>query len=195
MEDIYVPGEYERPHMDVNIGSMGQHGDDYIRPNADLETRPQIISKEQLKCMHPEGFDGIGEFKDFEYHIELDPKFKPRIQTPHKVALSTEPRLKKELDEMEMQAIIDKPTGPTEWLNNLVIREKGDGQLCICLDPKYLNEAIKREHHPIPSLEQITPQLSAKQGCWNVKHDATSSLMTTFCNLLGGTNSCECLLD
>ena len=27
-------------------------------------------------------FGGIGELKDFEYHIELDPEFKPRVQTP-----------------------------------------------------------------------------------------------------------------
>ena len=74
--------------------------------------------------MYPECFDGIGEFKNFEYHAELDPKFKPRIQTSHKVALSIEPKLKKQLDKMERQGIIDKPTGPTEWLNNLVIREK-----------------------------------------------------------------------
>ena len=45
--------------------------------------------------------------------------------------------------------MIDKPADPTEWLNNLAIREKPDGLLHICLDPKYLNEAIKREHHPI----------------------------------------------
>ena len=51
--------------------------------------------------MYLECFDGIAELKDFEYHIELDPMFKPRIQTPHKVALSKEPRLKKELDKME----------------------------------------------------------------------------------------------
>ena len=106
---------------------MEHHGDDYIRPNADLETKPQIKSKEQLKHMSPECFDGIGEFKNFEYHIELDLKFKPRIQTPHKVSLFIEPRLKKELDQMERQGIIDKPTGPRECLNNLVIKEKGDG--------------------------------------------------------------------
>ena len=91
---------------------------------------------------------------------------------------------------MEKQGIkIDKPTGSTEWLNNLVIREKGDGQLHICLDPKYLNEAIKREYHPRPTLEQITPKLcgstlfsklDTKQGYWNVKLDEASSLMTTF---------------
>ena len=34
--------------------------------------------------MYPECFDGIGDFKDSEYNIELDPKFKPRIQTLHK---------------------------------------------------------------------------------------------------------------
>ena len=52
---------------------MEKDGDDYIRPNADLEMKPQIRSKEQLEYMYSECLDGIGEFKDFEYHIELDP--------------------------------------------------------------------------------------------------------------------------
>ena len=189
IKDVYVPEELKRPHTDVNTVSVEQQGNDYIRPNADLETGPQIRNKEQLKHMYPECFDGIAEFKNFEYHIELDPKFKPRIQTPHKVALSIEPKLKKELDQMEKQGITDKPTGPTEWLNNLIIREKSDGQLHIYLDPKYLNEAIKREHHPIPTLEQITPnlcgstlfsKLDAKQGYWNVKLYTSLSLITKF---------------
>ena len=67
------------PHAGVNTVSMKQDGNDYIRPNAALETRPQISRKEQLKCMYSESYDGIGEFEKFEYHIELDPKFKPRI--------------------------------------------------------------------------------------------------------------------
>ena len=58
---------------------MEQDGDDYTRSNADLERKPQIGSKEQLNCMYSECLDGTGEFKDFEYHIELDPG-KPRIQ-------------------------------------------------------------------------------------------------------------------
>ena len=55
--------------------------------------------------------------------------------------------------------MIDEPTDPTQWLNNLVIREKGDGQLHSCLGPKCLNEAIKREHHPIPTSEHLTSNL------------------------------------
>ena len=65
---------------------MEEHGDDYIMPNADLETGLQIRSKAQLKCMYVfRMFGWIGKFNDCEYHIKLDPKFKPRVQTPHKV--------------------------------------------------------------------------------------------------------------
>ena len=68
LEDVYVPGKFKGSRMSINIE---QHGDDYIRLNADLAMRPQISSKDQLKCMYSECFDGIGEFNDFEYHIEL----------------------------------------------------------------------------------------------------------------------------
>ena len=104
MKDVYVPGEFKRPHINMNTVSMEQHGDDYIMPDADLETRPQIISKEHLKFKYQECFDGIWEFKDFEYHIEIVPKLQPRVQTPHKVALSIESSLKEELDQMDNKA-------------------------------------------------------------------------------------------
>ena len=46
--------------------------------------------------MYSEYLDEKGEFKDFEYHIELDPN-KPRVQTPHKIILSVESRLKSKI--------------------------------------------------------------------------------------------------
>ena len=48
---------------------------------------------------------------------------------------------------------------------------------------------IKREHHPIPSLEEITPKLAgakllskpdAHNGYWNVKLEEESPYLTTF---------------
>ena len=48
--------------MIVNTVPVKQHEDDYIRPNADLETRLQIRSNEHLKCMYSECWDDIGEF-------------------------------------------------------------------------------------------------------------------------------------
>ena len=76
-----------------------------------------------------------------------------------------------------------------DWVNSLVISEKPNGSLRICLDPKDLNKAIKQEHHLIPTLDDITPglhgctlfsKLDAKQGYWNVKLDEESTLLTTF---------------
>ena len=61
---MYVPGRIKRPQTDIDTVSVEQQGNDYIRPNADLETRPQIRSKEQLKHRYPECFDGIGELKN-----------------------------------------------------------------------------------------------------------------------------------
>ena len=39
---------------------MEEDGDDYIRPNADLEMKPHMRSKEQPKCMYSECLDDIG---------------------------------------------------------------------------------------------------------------------------------------
>ena len=50
--------------------SVEQDGDDCIRPNADLEMKPQIRSKEQLKCMYLECLDGTGEFKDLNITLK-----------------------------------------------------------------------------------------------------------------------------
>ena len=98
---------------------------------------------------------------------------------------------KEELDDMESQGIIAKlkEGEPTAWVNSLVYRRKPNGKLQICLDPKDLNRAISREHHVIPTLEEILPKLSgakffsivdAKCGYWNVELDNESSYLTTF---------------
>jgi hypothetical protein len=79
---------------------------------------------------------------------------------------------------MEREGVIMKVAKPTDWVNSLVIREKPNARLCLCLDPKDLNEAIKRDHYPSPTLEELTPKLvgakvysklNARNGYWNVK--------------------------
>ena len=63
------------------------------------------------------------------------------------------------------------------------------GKLRICIDPKHLNENIKRSHYPLPTIEDLLPDLSkakifsvvdAKNGFWHVELDDESSYLTTF---------------
>ena len=73
--------------------------------------------------------------------------------------------------------------------NSLVCVTKSTGALRLCLDPKDLNQAIKRPHYFTPTLEDVLPKLNgakcfsildARSGYWNIKLDQESSLYTTF---------------
>ena len=44
---------------------------------------------------------------------------------------------------------------PTDWVNGLVVGEKPNGKLRVCLDRKSLNKAIKREHLHLPTAGEI----------------------------------------
>ena len=66
---------------------------------------------------------------------------------------------------------------------------KKSGQLRFCLDPKDLNDAIQREHYPLPVIEDVATRLAGakvftvlyvQQGFWHVELDDESSFMTTF---------------
>ena len=50
----------------------------------------------------------------------------------------------------------------TDWVNNLVIVEKKNGSLHLCLDPRHLNQVIKHEHYKIPTIQDIASDLRGK---------------------------------
>ena len=95
--------------------------------------------------------------------------------------------MEKELDDMVKQGITVPVDEPTDWVNSLIAREKTNGSLRICLDPKDLNKAIKREHYLVPTIDMVTNKLKdatlfllGNLAYWNVKLDEQSSKLTTF---------------
>ena len=96
--------------------------------------------------------------------------------------------LKAKISEMEQQSVLAKVTERTPWISSMVIVRK-PGELRICLDPMDLHKGIKRNHHPIPTIEEIAPRLNkarifsvvdAKDGFLQVMLDEPSSYLTTF---------------
>ena len=78
---------------------------------------------------------------------------------------------------------------PTDWVHNLVIVEKKNGSLRLCLDPRDLNKAVKREHYKIPIAHEVSSHLCGKKifstldlkdGFWQISLDDHSSLLCTF---------------
>ena len=68
---------------------------------------------------------------------------------------------------MEKKEVIKKIDEPTEWVSLLVIVQKKTGALRICLDPRDLNKAIKREHFKLPTREESWRSLLVRNGSAN----------------------------
>ena len=158
----------------------------------------ELININQVNEVQEKKTDIIEEYEDVfvglglvegEYHIDLQENAKPTIQPPRKVPLSLIPKLKETLDNLTKSGVVSKLDRPTDWVNNLVIVEKKDGSLRLCLDPKDLNNSIKRGHYKAPSAEAISNHLSGKKlftvidmsNCyWHKKLDEESSYLCAF---------------
>lgn len=95
---------------------------------------------------------------------------------------------------MTKNKIIDKVDEPKKWASNLVIVDKSDGNIRICLDPKELNSVIEREYYLIPKFENIREKLlnkkfytvlDIKQGFWHIKLDPASADLCCFSTPFG----------
>ncbi|KAK0131139.1 Enzymatic polyprotein [Merluccius polli] len=82
------------------------------------------------------------------------------------------PMAKKCKDALIEERVIRKIEEPTEWVNAVVIVEKPNGDLRLCIDPKYLNKGIQREHYKLPTKSDKTSAMSG--ACYFSKLDASS---------------------
>ena len=140
-----------------------------------------------LKEKYPTVFKGLGSLG--MYHITLEDKHTPIINPPRRIPHSLKQRLKQTIDKNVKSGVLVKVDQPTDWVSNLVVIEKKDGTLRMCLDPKDLNKAIKREHYTIPTMQDIASEfhgkkvfstLDLKDGYWQIQLDEESSLLCTF---------------
>ena len=81
--------------------------------------------------------------------MQTRPEVQPVVRAPRRVPFDLRDRLKSELDKEESLGVIVKVNEPTDWVNSITIVEKKNGSLRICLDPRDLNKALKREITPV----------------------------------------------
>ena len=137
---------------------------------------------------HPKVFSGLGCL-DKPYKIKIYNSVTLVINPPRKTPATLRKRVKKALIDMGNGGVIRKDDEPTVWVSSMVIVEKSNKTLRICLDPRNLNTAVKREHFQLPAIEEITSRMSgakvfskldANHGYWQLKLDSESELLTTF---------------
>jgi hypothetical protein len=139
-------------------------------------------------------FDGSVGCISQKYKICLKDNAKPVIAAARKIPVALRDRVKAKLDVMESINVIEKVNEPTDWVSAIVIVEKPNKDLRICLDPKHLNENIKRSHYELPTIELFSTKLvnakyfsilDANAGFWMVPLDKDSSYLCTFSTPFG----------
>ena len=144
--------------------------------------------------VHQDVFGEAGLMKTTPISIRLrDDAVPVAVSTARHIPLPLMKPVEEELKKMEEQGVIVSETEPTDWVSALVPVPKTSG-VRITVDYKKLNQAVKREVFPIPTLEQLTSKLSgatlfskldASSGFYQIPLDEASSKMTTFITPFG----------
>ena len=144
--------------------------------------------QDEIQLKYPELFKGNGSLPGTHSFV-LKAGSTGVNHAPRRVAFAKRPNLKDELNRQMKAGYLAMVNEPTNWVNSMVMTERQNGNVRICIDPKYLNMAIKREHFQIPSKEEILGEIArakyfsrmnATAGLHQIELDEKSSLMTTF---------------
>ena len=155
----------------------------------DTSSRTPLKAQEIL-TQYNDVFAGEGKF-EVKLHLEIDTAMSPVKLPVRKVPVALKEPLKEELDRLEKMGILAKVEVPTDWISAMVVARKRNGKIRLCIDPKPLNQALKRNHldYPLPLIDDLLPKLGnakiftvvdAKNGFWHVPLDPESSILTTF---------------
>ena len=73
----------------------------------------------------------------------------------------------------------------TDWVHNLVLVRKPNGKLCVCLDPRTINKALRFNIHNTRTFPEVTSQIKsvkyvskidANSGFWTLPMDSESQI-------------------
>ena len=56
----------------------------------------------------------------------------------------------------------EKVHGPTPWVSPVCVVPKPTGEIRLCVDMRRANEAVQRERHPIPIIDDVPHQMNKR---------------------------------
>ena len=172
---------------------LGRQACEDLRLIKRLDSIHTLGTYDELAAEFEDVFRGLGWIEG-EHQIKLDESFQPVVQACRKVPFALMEKLKIELERMVKLQVIVRVTEPTDWVNAIVITSKQNGEIRVCLDPRHLNKAIKRQHYKLPTREEILAQFSGAQyfskfdassWFWQLQLDEQSSKYCTFITPFG----------
>ena len=125
------------------------------------ENKATMSSIDDLKKQFPDQFNSIGSFVG-KVSLFLKRDAIPSIDAPRKYSNHLKARLQHEFDTMETDGIIRRIEHHTGWCSYLTTSVKKDGSQRVCLDPKRINDNLKRCPHTYQLYNNLTLSLQGR---------------------------------
>ena len=145
----------------VHVSLHSEHNSATVTVNGKEHSLP--TTKEYILKEYADVFTGIGTLPGSAYHIDLKEDYNPVRNPPHLVPLGMQDANKAELERLQQEDVIIEFNHYTEWVNSIILVQKPDGCIRLCIDTRNLNMAIKRNPYYMRTLDEILPQLSKSQ--------------------------------
>lgn len=152
------------------------------------ETLSDILNK------HENVFKGLGNISCEPCDFVLRENYKAVVSPSRKIPFGIRDKLKVTLDKMVEDKVITKVKEPTEFVHPIVLVNKPNNEIRVCLDPQNLNRELRREIYRLPTFEELTCEiagskifstLDANKGFYQIKLTERASLLTTFITPFG----------
>ena len=166
-----------------------------VDSNMSSNVRAVVEEDNDIKTNYPDVFQGVGKLKDFELKLHVKETVEPVAQHVRRLPFGLRKKVEEKLQELLDNEIIEEvPSRPTGWASPLVAVLKPSGDVRICVDMRRANQAIERERHPIPTVEEVLlslnqssvySKLDLKWGFHQIQLAEESREITTFVTHLG----------
>jgi hypothetical protein len=116
----------------------------------------------QLFDKYKSVFTGLGKLKDKQIKFHIDEKIVPSAEHVRRIPFHVREKVEKEIKRLENLDVIEKVNGATPWVSNLVVAPKPNApnEIRLCVDMRKANQALKRERHVVPTIDDIILELN-----------------------------------
>lgn len=131
-----------------------------VKSDGPQEMPKHADRKAALKEKFPKVLQGLGKFRGYQLKFHIDQDTHPVAQSVRRIPFSRRAKVNEKLEDLLKLDVIEKVEGPTSWVNPLVVAEKPNGDVRVCLDMRQANRAVVREKHPVPAVEETFQEVS-----------------------------------